>query len=54
MPLHRQTCFAGHAPAPCPGAEQLATEVISLPCFPGLLSKEQDAVIEAVGEAISG
>ncbi len=48
VPLHRQSCFAPYAPDACPVADRLAKEVLSLPCFPGLTSEEQDAVIEAV------
>lgn len=48
VPLHRQPCFAKFSPAPCPVSDRLATEVVSLPCFPGLLPAEQDRAIEAV------
>jgi dTDP-4-amino-4,6-dideoxygalactose transaminase len=48
VPLHRQTCFQRFRPAPCPVADRLAGEVISLPVFPGLLPAEQDRVIRAV------
>lgn len=48
LPLHRQPCFAKFAPSPCPTADRLATEVISLPCFPGLTPAEQDVVVGAV------
>jgi dTDP-4-amino-4,6-dideoxygalactose transaminase len=50
VPLHRQTCFAGGPLAVCPGADLLAGEVISLPCFPGMTVEEQDFVIHAVHE----
>jgi dTDP-4-amino-4,6-dideoxygalactose transaminase len=53
-PLHRQTCFATHDPDPCPVAERLAGEVLSLPCFPGLTRPEQDRVVEAVRRAVAG
>ncbi len=48
VPLHRQPCFAKHAPAACPVSDHLATEVVSLPCFPGLTVPEQDLVIAEV------
>jgi dTDP-4-amino-4,6-dideoxygalactose transaminase len=53
LPLHRQSCFAPYEPAPCPVADRLALEVLSLPCFPGLTREEQDVVIEAVQGAIA-
>lgn len=48
VPLHRQPCFAKHKPAACPVSDHLATEVVSLPCFPGLTAAEQDTVIAEV------
>jgi dTDP-4-amino-4,6-dideoxygalactose transaminase len=48
VPLHRQGCFARFSPGSCPVSDRLATEVISLPCYPGLSFPEQDAVIGAV------
>ena len=48
VPLHRQPCFAKHKPAACPVSDHLATEVVSLPCFPGLTAEEQDTVIAEV------
>jgi dTDP-4-amino-4,6-dideoxygalactose transaminase len=48
LPLHKQPCFAKYSPAACPTADRLATEVVSLPCFPGLTTREQDVVIAAV------
>ncbi|MFV1958295.1 MAG: DegT/DnrJ/EryC1/StrS family aminotransferase, partial [Planctomycetota bacterium] len=53
VPLHRQSCFAPHTVASCPAADALAGQVLSLPCFPGLTRLEQDAVIEAVREAVA-
>ena len=34
--LHVQPCFATHKPAPCPVAEQLSGQVLSLPIYPEL------------------
>jgi dTDP-4-amino-4,6-dideoxygalactose transaminase len=48
VPLHRQPCFERFAPKPCPVSDRLAEQVVSLPCFPGLTTAEQDRVIEAV------
>jgi dTDP-4-amino-4,6-dideoxygalactose transaminase len=48
VPLHRQNCFQRFRPAPCPVADRLAGEVLSLPMFPGLLPAEQDRVVRAV------
>jgi dTDP-4-amino-4,6-dideoxygalactose transaminase len=52
LPLHRQTCFAAYEPAACPTADALAGRVLSLPCFPGLTSAEQDVVIEAIRDVV--
>ncbi len=54
VPLHAQTCFAAWSPAPCPVADRLSAEVLSLPCFPGLERSEQDAVIDAVRAIVRG
>lgn len=48
VPLHRQACFAGWAPSPCPVADRLSAEVLSLPMFPGLQPEEQQRVIDQV------
>jgi UDP-2-acetamido-2-deoxy-ribo-hexuluronate aminotransferase len=45
--LHQQPVFAAHA-RPLPEAERAATEVLSLPLFPGLSAGEQTLVIEAL------
>jgi dTDP-4-amino-4,6-dideoxygalactose transaminase len=52
VPLHRQSCFERFRPAPCPVSDRLATEVLSLPCFPGLEPGEQDAVVAAMLDAV--
>jgi dTDP-4-amino-4,6-dideoxygalactose transaminase len=54
VPLHRQPCFAPYDPAPCPTSDRLATEVLSLPCFPGLTETEQERVISEVLAAERG
>ena len=51
VPLHRQRCFAplGHPPLPpCPVAEMLADEVLSLPVYPELGAERQELVVAAV------
>lgn len=52
-PLHRQ---AGPWPTHghFPGAERWCAEVVSLPCFPGLLPEEVERVCDVVEAALSG
>jgi dTDP-4-amino-4,6-dideoxygalactose transaminase len=52
VPLHRQPCFAPYAPDACPTADRLAEDVLSIPCFPGLTSAEQDRVVTALLDAV--
>ena len=47
IPDHRQSAYAAAAPAPLPVTEQLAREVLTLPCFPELTDDEVRAVIAA-------
>lgn len=55
VPLHRQSCFAaGGGADSCPAADALATEVLSLPCFPGMTAAETDRVVEVVRGALAG
>jgi len=49
VPLHRQRCFAALDGAPCPVADGLAAEVLSIPCFPGMTEAEQGQVLAALG-----
>jgi UDP-2-acetamido-2-deoxy-ribo-hexuluronate aminotransferase len=52
MALHRQPAYAKLAAgALCPSADQLASEVISLPMHPYLTREDQDRVIEAAARA---
>ena len=53
LPLHRQTCFARFHPDACPVSDRLATEALSLPCFPGLTREEQDRVIAEVRASLA-
>ena len=54
QPLHRQACFASFGPAACPQADRLAEDVLSLPCFPGLTSAEQERVIAVLRSVLAG
>jgi len=51
VPLHRQPCFGGAQAPPCPVADRLCREVLSLPCFPGLERGEQERVVESLRRA---
>ncbi len=44
LPLHRQECFAHLSPVVLPVAEQLASEVLSLPIFPELQNEQRQTV----------
>ncbi len=46
--LHRQKAFAEFDPAPCPNADRLCAQVLSLPMHPFLASAEVERVIDAV------
>ena len=48
--LHQQPAFTAGARRPLPHAEALAGSVFSLPLYPGFGDREQDEVIEALGE----
>lgn len=53
IPLHQQECFRGlppHALQPCPVAEQLAEEVLSIPVYPELTEGQVNEVAAAIGE----
>ena len=52
IPPHRQACYAGFALCHLPVADQLASEVLSLPMAPDLRDDEVDAVIHAVREGL--
>ncbi|MGI8551040.1 MAG: DegT/DnrJ/EryC1/StrS family aminotransferase, partial [Dehalococcoidia bacterium] len=50
MPVHLQPAYAGfgNGPGSLPVSERLATTVLSLPLFPGLMPAEQDQVAAAM------
>lgn len=56
IPVHLQPAYAelGYGPGSFPHAEAAAGEVLSLPMFPELTPEQQDAVVAAVREAMSG
>lgn len=48
LPLHQQACFAHLPKVALPVAEQLATEVLSIPIFPELTGLELAATVDAL------
>lgn len=56
VPLHRQACFAdlGYEAGSLPVTEQLATEVLSLPIFPGLTQQEIVSVVKTLAQILVG
>jgi aminotransferase EvaB len=54
VPLHRMPAYLnlGYAAGDLPIAEKAASELLSLPLFPELTHDEQDAVVEALHEAL--
>ena len=54
LPLHQQACFAHLPSARLPVAEQLVSEVISVPVFPELTEPERHAVASALASFGAG
>jgi dTDP-4-amino-4,6-dideoxygalactose transaminase len=53
-PMHMQECFQDGAPQPqLPVCERLAEECLSIPIYPELTRKHQDAVVEAIGSFLA-
>jgi dTDP-4-amino-4,6-dideoxygalactose transaminase len=46
-PITRQAAMAGWNPAPCPVADRVCGELLSLPMYPGLSDDEVGMVIDA-------
>jgi perosamine synthetase len=54
QPLHQSGAHRGAFATPCPVAERLNRDALSLPCSVGLTESEQTRVIEAVRELAAG
>ncbi len=53
QPIHLQPAFAALGPhAPAPVAEMAATELLSLPLFPGITAAQQERVVEVLHKAV--
>ena len=50
IPLHMQRCYAawGLPPRSLPVTHRVASEIVSLPMFPGLTSASQRRVVDAI------
>lgn len=56
LALHMQECFAklGYKPGDFPESEKAAKEVVALPMYPELTTKQMDFVVQSVLEAVEG
>lgn len=56
VPLHRQECFRGIIPPgiELPETDRAASEVLSLPVYPGLRQDEQDRTVNRLRELLAG
>jgi dTDP-4-amino-4,6-dideoxygalactose transaminase len=56
LPIHLQGAFAdlGHRPGDFPVAERAASEILSLPIFPGITAAQQESVARALRLALRG
>ena len=56
VPLHAQACFAalGYGLGSLPETERAASEVLSLPIFPGLTAQEQETVVARIAAFLAG
>ncbi len=54
VPVHLQPAYQGRVKVPqgAPNAERLAEEILSLPIFPQLTVDQQDAVVDALRDAV--
>ena len=50
VPVHLQKCYTswGYRPGSLPVTERVASEVISLPMFPGLTEEQQVRVVDGI------
>jgi dTDP-4-amino-4,6-dideoxygalactose transaminase len=48
VPIPRQPAMAGVGPSPCPIADQVCNDVLSLPLHPGLTAEDVDQVVGAI------
>lgn len=53
-PIHLTEAFAqfGQGAGSCPNAEQVTTEILSLPIYPGITRTQQERVAEVLSEAV--
>ena len=54
VPMHHQTCFKNVAAPPCPKAEMLAKECLSIPIYPELSESQKDEVIGVIKSFLQG
>lgn len=54
VPVHRTGAFAGlgYGPGSFPNAERIASELVSLPIYPQITASQQEAVADAVADAL--
>ena len=54
VPVHLQKCYEEWSPGPgsLPVTERVATEILSLPMFPGLRPEQQRGIVEQIGEFV--
>ena len=54
VPVHLQKCYEEWSPGrgSLPVTERVATEILSLPMFPGLRPEQQSAIVEQIGEFV--
>jgi len=50
IPLHRQKAFAAYDPNPCPNADKIANEVLSLPIHGHMETDQADFVVHCIRE----
>jgi dTDP-3-amino-3,4,6-trideoxy-alpha-D-glucose transaminase len=49
VPIPRQPALEGQSPAPCPTADRVCAEVLSLPLYPGMPDADLQTVAGAIG-----